>query len=126
MTGRTATSRAVSYPRQPVASRHRCARCREWTLTGLDGSVCGLVITVDPVALDPVGEMVALLAGLRTVALAADGRLERRGPREIRAGQSRPVLAEHRCGRINIGKPASNRKQPAVPPIHGPGDEPPF
>lgn len=84
-------------------------------------------MAVDVIALDPLGEMLALLAGCRTVALATDGRLERRGPREIQAGQPRPVLAEHRCGRTNIGKSISTRKpRYPAPDIHGAGDEPPF
>ena len=89
--------------------------------------MCGLAVAVDVIALDPVAEMVALLAGCRTFALATDGRLERRGPREIQAGQPRPVLAEHRCGRVNTGPAISTRKpKHPAPEIHGAGETPPF
>ena len=127
MTARTTTTRAVSYPRPGPATRHRCPTCRRWTWTGVDSNVCGLVATVDPVALDKVAEMVALLAGCRTLDLQPDGRLTRRGVVEIAAGQPRPVLAVHRCDRTNSGRPLTN-PIPALPVIHtaGDGDTPPF
>jgi hypothetical protein len=129
MTRRTPATTTVSYPRQSPARRTRCPGCRRWTLAGLDGSVCALLTVVDPVALDPVGEMVALLAGCRTVSLGRDGRLQRRGAREIAAGQPLPVLAIHRCDRTNTGTPLDGKPAAPlieVPPIHEPGDPPPF
>jgi hypothetical protein len=71
--------------------------------------------------------MLALLAGCRTVQLEPDGRLTRRGPREIAAGQSHPVLAAHRCDRTNTGKPLTN-PVPQLPVIHTANDDdtPPF
>lgn len=113
----------VNYPRQPPARRRRCPDCRRWTLVGYDGNVAALLIAVDPVALDPVGEMVALLAGCRTVELAPDGRLHRRGVRQIAAGRRRPVLARHRCDRTNTGEPVPPKT--ATPRVVIPRDIPP-
>ena len=124
----TATrTRAVSYPRPGPAARRRCQGCRAWVWSAVDSNVCGLLVNVDPIALDQVGEMVALLAGCRTLDLQPDGRLTRRGVVEIAAGQPRPVLAVHRCDRTNSGTPLSN-PVPALPVIHtaGDGDNPPF
>ena len=126
-TAMTTPARAATYPRPAPAAKRRCPRCKRTIWTAFDGSVCALHVDVDPVALDPVAEMLALLAGCRTVELHPDGRLIRRDARQIAAGQPRPVLATHQCGRTNIGKPLTN-PIPKPPAIHiGDDDDiPPF
>lgn len=123
----TRPGRAPSYPRPSPAARRRCPRCKARIWSAFDSPVAGLLVDVDPVALDPVGEMLALLAGCRTVELEPDGRLARRGSREIAAGQRHPVLATHRCDRTNNGRELTN-PVPTVPVIHTAADNesPPF
>lgn len=87
------------------ARPRRCPGCGTWTLAGLDADVCALEAHADPTPLTPLGEVAALLGGVRTVELVNSGgrhQLEQRLPDHI---EGRPacsgrfdVLALHRCG----------------------------
>jgi hypothetical protein len=68
-----------------------CAQCHAPVLAAVVG---GLERHVDTAALNPVGELQALTAGLPTFELRG-GLLMRRTVEHIRAGATGPVLAEH-------------------------------
>lgn len=93
------------------ATRGLCPSCRAAVLSGPDGEVAALLVTVDPVPLGVYGEALAQLDGRSTYELRRHGehhRLTRRdqwqigervGPTAARSGRPpADVLAEHRCG----------------------------
>lgn len=105
----------------------RCDRCTAEVLRGLDAEVAGLPVATDVVDLDRVAEAVVLLSGRRTfrVLELPDGlRIARRDPWSIAADrQTRPVVAEHRCG---APTPASSAFRWHLPPTVAAGDAPPY
>lgn len=93
------------------AIRGVCPSCRAAVLTGWDGEVAALLVTVDPTPLGVQGEALAQLDGRPTFELRRRGEhhlLSRRDQWQIGGGvgatTARPgrtpgdVLAEHRCG----------------------------
>lgn len=87
---------------------HRCRKCRQPVLVGLDGDLCAWIATVDRTPLSPLGEALALLAGRATYHLRQNGRrlyLDRRDRWQIAgnpAGESErlwpfDVVADHVC-----------------------------
>lgn len=84
----------------------RCRDCGRGVLRGLDADPCGGAVTADADEIDQVGELIAILRGVRTYQLTrtttSSGRgvwqLDPREPAAIRAGQMRPVVPAHRCG----------------------------
>lgn len=83
----------------------RCPHCQATTVRALDDTWCATIIEIDPVPITAHGEVLAWLAGRRTVTAEAWGggtpRLTRRGPHQIRsrpAGTFRgDVYATHTC-----------------------------
>lgn len=111
--------------------RRRCSRCRRTVIAGL--SEAGFDVELDPIELDPRGELAVTVAGGRTFThyTWAD-RIGHRGADAIRrrpAG-SRPrqaVRAAHDCARPSPTPPRSGeaaRDGGGVPP--GDDDAPPF
>lgn len=73
-----------------------CPKCRQPILTGLAE---GVPAHVDLTALDPAGEVNALLADRWTYTLTRGGELVHRDAIRIRGGHLRgPVLPDHHCG----------------------------
>ncbi len=87
-----------------------CRRCSVAILTGYDADRCGLRVRVDPQPLDALGELAAVMAGLATytlrTGLAGRPELDHRYAERMRGEQPMAgmydVLAEHRCGRVNV------------------------
>lgn len=88
--------------------RDRCRRCSAWIFRGLDADLCAGDVRVDAVPLSPLGEAVAVLAGLGTwrlsVTATIGGRLQLdfRDPISIRAEpagalERADVLPGHSC-----------------------------
>lgn len=83
-----------------------CARCHTWTVCGLDADTLALEAHCDPQPLTPLGEVIALATGRRTLELVRTrGRLELEqrwaDHIESRLAGNTPgadVLATHRCG----------------------------
>lgn len=108
-----------------------CRVCHRPTLTAADAPMAGHTVRVDPTPLDAMGELAALLAGCSTFDLSWAGEryeLDFRYEWHIRGappGTGRSdVLAEHRCGRVNISAQTSNhvfRSSEASAPV-----DPPF
>lgn len=86
-------------------------------LIGYDSDRCALLAVVDPVDLDPTEELLALMAGRRTYTLDSTGRLNRRGPRQIRAGQPYRTVTQHECEWAIPGSPfpIAKRRQTRSP-----------
>jgi hypothetical protein len=110
----------------------RCPRCHTRTLTGLDADRCALAATVDPTALDHLGEYLALATGLRTYTLArrtnASGNprweIDERTRWAIAHKERRyPVLPQHRCG---THLPANGSAAFVRPTTHVATEHPPF
>lgn len=88
------------------AQPRRCRKCNEVVIVGLDDDVCAAETYADPTPLSTLGEVVTLLEGRRTVALASEGGrrvLHIRDDFQIRGrpAGSTPrwdVLRAHRCG----------------------------
>jgi hypothetical protein len=82
-----------------------CPRCRAPVLTGLDAEWCAISTQCDPTPLTPLGEAVALLSGRQTYTLTP-GRnrkeLDYRDEWRIAKPTKNPVLAEHKCGALNL------------------------
>lgn len=92
-----------------------CGRCRHPLLTA---HVEGLRAFVDPVALDGLGETLAVLTGRWTYTLTRT-ELVQRDAGKIRSGHlSGPTLAEHRCH-----QPLPAAQQKAASPIVDRHDE---
>jgi hypothetical protein len=86
------------------AQLRTCPHCRQWTIVGDDHFRCALRVTCDPIALDPIGEALALLAGRHTYDVW--GReLNRRTALHIKGGQSQTVIADHDCGNAATPSP---------------------
>jgi hypothetical protein len=110
----------------------RCDTCRAHVLRGLDADRCALATTCTPIALDHLGEYLALTKGLRTYTLArrantsgnARWEIDPRAQWQIANPHRRyPVIPEHCCG---IHLPASSNspfQRLAPAPTH---DHPPF
>lgn len=70
-----------------------CSRCSAPLLAATVG---GLDVRVDPVALNDLGELAALMGGRRTYEVRGEWLILRR-PEHIRAGNRGPVLGAHAC-----------------------------
>lgn len=110
----------------------RCDRCAADILVGLDADRCALFAICDPIALDHLGEYLALFRGLRTYTLARrmGGSGQPRWEIDPRshwgiAKRSRryPVIPAHRCGIVHSSTRGSPFVRPAAPAVH---DSPPF
>ncbi len=85
--------------RSPKAHRHRCGAA---VLTGLDGDLAALAVTVDAALLSAVGEVHALTLRRRTYQLYR-GALDRRDRWNVPGhppSLDLPVHVEHRCGEV--------------------------
>lgn len=112
----------ISTPAKP----DQCRRCEAWTLTCHAG---GLLARVDPIPIDELQELTALLDGRKTYNVHAETfthriYLEWRDAYDIKDPRKHAVLPEHKCGSL-IGTPA-----PMPPPkkkaITTDKDVPPF
>ena len=98
--------------------------CRKCKAPILIGYVIGVKTRLDPMWLNPKGELLALVSGLKTVQTQNGGRgkVFTRRPCHIEAGIPRwgKILAEHRCGQrwaagcfdIPARKPSDNADPP--------------
>ena len=122
------TGRADTDGVRAKARYTRCEACGGEVLRGLTGDVLAMPAQTDVVDLDQVAELVVMLGGRRTFRVfeLPDGlRLARRDPWSIRAAaQTRPVVAEHRCGAPTPPSTAFRWRIPAT--LATPGDLPPF
>jgi hypothetical protein len=78
-----------------------CHGCQAPILTGLDAARAGYPSRVQPTPVSPLGEALAVAAGVPTYDLTDAGdryELELRDPHTIPARRRWPVLAAHRCG----------------------------
>lgn len=78
-------------------------------MTGADAPRCGVTVALDPVPLDVLGELRAVMDGLATFDLSFTGgryEIDRRDQWRIEGNPpcsgNFDVLAEHRCQRYNI------------------------
>ena len=78
------------------AKLRTCPRCRRWILVGLDHGRSAIKVVADPVDLDQLGELGAVLAGRLTFDLWGV-EMEYRSPVKIRGGQRRRIVGEHLC-----------------------------
>ncbi len=109
------TGHLITTPATPST----CRRCSALILAGLSD---GVETRADPISLNPSGEATALISGLPTFALTADGMVIRDS--EHLRYPAGPVVAAHRCGRAV--QPA-HRAPPRSPPVAPPATtEPPF
>jgi hypothetical protein len=99
--------RALIKKRQEAAARAAkptpCPRCSAPTLYGLDDDTAATEARVDPTPIDKLGEVAAILAGLKTYTAwpVGAGRVElsrRDRFRLLSRPKDYPTLAEHRCG----------------------------
>lgn len=77
-----------------------CPSCGTRVLAGLDGERCALPVVVDPVELDAVAEVRALLAGRDTYTLTREGAhpvLNHRDQFRLSGRRRGPVYAAHAC-----------------------------
>lgn len=109
-----------------------CLRCRTWTIAGLDADQCALEAHCDPTPLTPLGEVLALAQGRRTLELATTGgrlQLEQRWADHITghpAGAGRyDVLATHDCEQPPIPA-AYTAPSTFTPPHRATTEEPGF
>ncbi|HLL68838.1 MAG TPA: hypothetical protein VK453_24460 [Micromonosporaceae bacterium] len=89
----------------------RCRRCQAPILVGLAE---GLPCRVDPVAVNQLGELIAILGILATFTLTKSGLVQRDASRVRGTFLRGPVLVQHQCGR-HI--PADHRATPAAPAL---------
>ena len=99
------------------ATGRRC-KCGRGVVSGLDADTCALDVDADPVAINELGELEAIAAGLLTFDLCLVGvpMLERRRFGSVRrAGWL--VLPEHRCSVVPSGwrAPKFERLDPPAP-----------
>ena len=85
-----------------------CRRCGRVVMAGTDSPVAGITVLCDPVPLDSLGELYALVAGLSTYELRfGGGRYEIEARDQFHIAGNPPmsgvfdVLTDHRCGRFN-------------------------
>lgn len=103
------------------ANARMCRSCGARILAGLDAERCAFAVTVDPMPVDALGEMQALISGRRTFRLQykadrweIDHRTEfdiqRSPPHEVH------VLVEHECGQpiSGNGPPIKNPRPRAI------------
>lgn len=110
----------------------RCDDCGARTVIGLDADICALVAICDPIALDHLGEYLALFRGLRTYTLTrrsgGSGNLrweiDTRSQWNIANPNRRyPVIPQHRCGAVHPSTRGSPFVRPSAPTNHV---DPPF
>lgn len=114
------------------AKVRKCAKCRAWTFQGLESDWCAWGAITDLRPLDAMGELVALLGGLRTYSLIyAGGHYEINSRGELAIAARPPgsrvnedIVAAHKCGVDIAGTIASNlprarlaKPQPKNPPF---------
>jgi len=116
--------------REAVAQR--CS-CQSQILVGLSDDWCARVVRVSPVPLNPLGEMLARLAGLQTFELHREGEhcclyerdrwhIAGRAAGELVYCWRVDVLTEHRCGWVFPTAPSLlavrqvNTVDPTAPP----------
>lgn len=116
------------------ARKAQCPRCLAWCLRGLDDDRIAEDVFVDPVALSPLGEALAVHLGLGTYRLGrrCESRvaLERRDCfRRLDEAGSLPradVVPQHRCGRTwRRAVLLAASRLPRPPPPYT-SNEPPF
>lgn len=84
-----------------AAALRLCPTCQAPTLVGLDADIAAFTARADIVAVNELGETIALLSGRPTYDLVTNGgrkELHRREEWNITAGRRYPVLASHQCG----------------------------
>lgn len=83
-----------------TARYHKCDKCKEIIITGLDADIMAFTVTVDPTPLDPHKELACIMANRYTFTAwpTIEGyHLEHRDMFNM-SDQQHPVLPAHRCG----------------------------
>lgn len=83
---------------------HRCPRCGEVTLHGMDADLCAGMVTVDPAPLTPQQEYWCALQGRPTYSLDVDGERKVKINDRVKWALAKPhprgnpIVAAHHCG----------------------------
>ena len=109
----------------PATSRslhaRRCKECRSLIATGVDEEVAAFGVAVDPTSLTALGEVEAILAGLRCYTITRPAAQSVRATRRSRwltpTSRIHDVWPEHRCGQLHLHTTTSRleRRRPTDP-----------
>lgn len=119
-----------AWLQRTLAGRHHraaalrlCTKCKAPVIVGLDADHCALTAECDPIPLTPLGEAIALITGRRTYTLTPGPdrkELDYRDEWRIQTPTKNPILAQHKCGAVNLAPFAHQPpRKSAEPEVNG-------